>query len=77
MLTVYDDVAPDALAGGSPHMHLASTECYVVVGGRGALQTVNTDGYEETPLSAGTVAWFTPGTIHRAVNHGGLQVVVV
>ncbi|WP_158852478.1 cupin domain-containing protein [Saccharothrix deserti] len=76
-LDVYDDAAPDGVVGGSPHMHLASTECYVVVGGEGELHAVNLDGCREIPLGRGSVVWFTPGTIHRAVNHGGLQVVVL
>ena len=40
LLDVYDDAGPDGLRGGTPHMHLASTECYVVIGGRGALHTL-------------------------------------
>ncbi|MEU4746339.1 cupin domain-containing protein, partial [Actinosynnema sp. NPDC023658] len=76
-LDVYDDAAPDGVAGGSPHLHLASTECYAVVGGAGELHVVNLDGYREIPLARGSVVWFTPGTIHRAVNHGGLRVVVL
>ncbi|XVS67323.1 cupin domain-containing protein [Actinosynnema sp. CA-299493] len=76
-LDVYDDAAPDGVVGGSPHVHLASTECYVVVGGEGELHAVTLDGCREIPLAAGSVVWFTPGTIHRAVNHGGLRVVVV
>jgi hypothetical protein len=76
-LDVYDDAAPDGVVGGSPHVHLASTECYVVVGGKGELHTVNLDGCREIALGHGTVVWFTPGTIHRAVNHGDLQVVVL
>lgn len=76
-LDVYDDQAPDGLRGGSPHMHLASTECYVVVGGSGALHTLTLDGAREIDLVPGAVVWFTPGTIHRAVNHGGLQVLVI
>lgn len=77
LLDVYDDVAPDGLRGGSPHMHLASTECYVVIGGRGALHTVDPTGAHETELREGAVVWFTPGTIHRAVNHGELKVLVI
>lgn len=77
LLDVYDDVAPDGLRGGSPHLHLASTECYVVIGGRGALHTVDISGVRETELREGTVVWFTPGTIHRAVNHGELRVLVI
>ena len=76
-LDVYADAAPDGICGGSPHMHLVSTEAYVVVSGQGALQTIDADGFRETALSAGSVVWFTPGTIHRAVNHGGLRVVVL
>ncbi|MEU4442406.1 cupin domain-containing protein [Actinosynnema sp. NPDC050801] len=76
-LDVYDDAAPDGVVGGSPHLHLASTECYVVVGGKGELHAVTLDGCQEIPLGPGSVVWFTPGTIHRAVNHGGLQVVVL
>ncbi|MEV3939205.1 cupin domain-containing protein [Glycomyces sp. NPDC049804] len=76
-LEVYDGAAPDGLCGGSPHMHLVSTEAYVVTEGRGALQTIDGKGFQETPLEAGSVVWFTPGTIHRAVNRGGLKVVVL
>lgn len=77
LLDVYDSTAPDGLDGGSPHMHLVSTEAYVVVAGTGTLYTVDSHGYRETALAVGSVVWFTPGTIHRAVNGGGLQVVVV
>ncbi|MDW4573710.1 cupin domain-containing protein [Microbacterium sp. M3] len=77
LLDVYDDVAPDGLRGGSPHLHLASTECYVVIGGRGALHTVDAHGASEIALAEGSVVWFTPGTIHRAVNHGDLRVLVL
>ncbi|TYL53139.1 cupin domain-containing protein [Agromyces mariniharenae] len=76
-LDVYDDAAPDGLRGGSPHVHLASTECYVVAGGRGALHTLDPSGARERTLVPGSVVWFTPGTIHRAVNHGDLRVLVV
>ncbi len=77
-LQVYDWGADDGLCGGSPHVHLACTEAYVVVGGSGALQTLTARGLSEIPLEPGTVAWFGPGTIHRAVNgDGALRVVVV
>lgn len=76
-LDVYADAAPDGICGGSPHMHLVSTEAYVVISGEGALQTIDGEGFRETPLAAGSVVWFTPGTIHRAVNHGDLRVVVL
>ena len=77
-LSVYSGgTCADGLEGGTPHLHTASTEAYVVVGGRGALQTLDMNGLRETELSAGSTVWFTPGTIHRAVNRGGLEVVVV
>lgn len=76
-LSVYPWAAADGVCGGSPHMHLACTEAYVTVSGRGAVQTLTAEGLRETPLAAGTVVWFGPGTIHRAVNHGDLRVVVV
>ncbi|TDC39581.1 cupin domain-containing protein [Micromonospora sp. KC213] len=76
-LSVYASPCTDGLAGGTPHLHTASTEAYVVIGGEGELQTLDASGFRSTPLAAGTTVWFTPGTIHRAVNHGNLQVVVV
>ncbi|HEX4814606.1 MAG TPA: cupin domain-containing protein [Nonomuraea sp.] len=76
-LTVYTGACADGLEGGTPHLHTASTEAYVVVGGQGALQTLDLDGLRETELTAGSTVWFTPGTVHRAVNRGGLEVVVV
>jgi mannose-6-phosphate isomerase-like protein (cupin superfamily) len=76
-LAVYSGQCADGLAGGTPHLHTASTEAYVVVGGEGALQTLDASGFRETALRAGSTVWFTPGTIHRAINHGDLQVVVV
>lgn len=77
LLDVYEDVATDGLRGGSPHMHLASSECYVVIGGHGALHTIDMSGVRETELRAGSVVWFTPGTIHRSINHGNLRILVI
>lgn len=68
---VYDSVGPDGLAGGSPHLHTVCTEAYLVIAGEGAVQTLSGEGYAETPLVAGTIAWFSPGTIHRLVNLDG------
>ena len=70
-LTVYQSPAPDGLVGGSAHVHLACTEGYVVVGGRGRVQTLNAAGFREIPLQEGAVVWFSPGTIHRLVNEDG------
>lgn len=77
-LRVYDWPTVDGLpGGGTPHLHLACGEGYVVTAGRGAVQTLTASGYEETALTPGTVTWFTPGTIHRLVNEGGLEITVV
>jgi len=76
-LCVYDWPAADGVRGGTPHMHLACSEAYVVTGGRGAVQTLTMSGYEVTPLVPGTVAWFTPGTIHRLVNEDDLRITVL
>lgn len=76
-LAVYDWSTPDGLVGGSAHVHLACTEGYVVLGGSGRLQTLSQDGYAETRLEPMTVAWFSPGVLHRLINDGGLQILVV
>lgn len=76
-LRVYDTAAPDGLVGGSPHMHTVSTEAYIVTAGRGALQTLDRTGFAEHSLQPGSVLWFGAGTIHRALNHGGLEVTVL
>lgn len=70
-LKVYDD-------GGTPHLHTACTEAYAVVGGVGAVQTLTLkEGFTETPLEKGTLVSFSPGTIHRLVNGGDLEIFVL
>jgi mannose-6-phosphate isomerase-like protein (cupin superfamily) len=76
-LLVYDTEAPDGLAGGTPHLHTACTEAYWVVAGRGTVQTLTTGGFEEVPLEPGALVWFTPGTIHRLINDGDLEILVL
>ena len=77
-LKVYDTQAPDGLLGGSPHLHFACTEAYVVVAGRGAVQTLGAGGFKELALEPGKLAWFTPGLIHRLINlDGQLEILVV
>ncbi|WP_165986617.1 cupin [Streptomyces sp. YIM 98790] len=77
-LRVYDWPTADGVCGGSPHMHLVCAETYVVTGGEGSVQTLTWSGYAETPLKAGSVVTFTPGTIHRLVNGDGrLRITVV
>ncbi|KQT96703.1 cupin domain-containing protein [Sanguibacter sp. Leaf3] len=79
-LSVYDWPTTDGaglVGGGTPHLHLASDEGYVVLSGAGSVQTLGPDGYAEHPLSAGTLLWFQPGVVHRLVNDGDLEILVV
>lgn len=76
-LEVYPWAAADGVHGGSPHVHLVCAEAYVVVGGRGRVQTLSPTGFAEVPLAVGDVVWYTPGTIHRSVNDGDLKVVAI
>lgn len=42
------------------------------------MQTLTVTGFQETILEPGTVAWFSPGTIHRLINDdGALDIAVV
>ncbi|MFE2774032.1 cupin domain-containing protein [Microbacterium resistens] len=78
LLRVYTDAAPDGAHGGSPHLHTVCTEGYLVTGGRGRVQTLTlADGFRETALAPGALLWFGPGTIHRLVNDGDLELVVL
>src|SRR2546429_3222296 len=77
-LKVYDTRAPDGLVGGSPHLHFACTEAYLVLAGHGAVQTLGAGGFKELPLDAGGLVWFTPGLIHRLINlDSQLEILVV
>ncbi|MEV8066830.1 cupin domain-containing protein [Streptomyces sp. NPDC085995] len=76
-LEVYPWPTADDEHGGSPHMHLTCSECYVVVSGHGRLETLSHKGHATAELNPGDVVWFTPGTVHRAINDGDLRVVVV
>lgn len=77
-VSIYNWPARDGTSGGTPHLHTASAEAYVVQQGRGRLETLDSGGFASTPLEPGAVLWFTPGTIHRAINDSGdLRVLVV
>ena len=77
-LWVYDWLAEDGVSGGSPHLHTASAEGYVVIRGRGTLETLSSAGHRQNPLRQGTFLWFTPGTVHRLINNSGdLELIVV
>jgi mannose-6-phosphate isomerase-like protein (cupin superfamily) len=76
-LSVYDWPTDDDLTGGSPHVHTVSAEAYSVVSGRGEVHTLSSGGFEVFPLEAGDSLSFTPGTIHRLVNHGRLEILTI
>lgn len=76
-LKVYEWPTSDGLAGGSPHVHFACSEAYYVIGGQGAVQTLSAAGFAETPLTPGRLVWFTPGVIHRLINHDRLEILVI
>lgn len=76
-LCVYDWQTPDGLHGGSPHLHTLSTEAYVITAGRGEVHTISAAGPAQDALEPGSLLWFTPGTVHRLVNHDGLEMAVV
>ncbi len=48
-----------------------------MVAGRGAVQTLTPAGFRHTPLAPGALVWFTPGTVHRLVDEGGLTIHVL
>jgi mannose-6-phosphate isomerase-like protein (cupin superfamily) len=70
-LRVYNTPACDGLVGGSPHMHFACSEAYLVIKGEGYVQTLSSERYRELTLRPGNLVWFTPGLIHRLINIDG------
>ncbi|PTT62770.1 cupin domain-containing protein [Arthrobacter sp. HMWF013] len=76
-LGVYDWEAADGVCGGSPHLHTASTEAYLVLGGTGRVETITASGYESHKLAPNDLLWFSPGTIHRIINTGNLDVLAI
>jgi len=76
-LGVYDWEADDGVCGGSPHMHTASTEAYLVLAGSGRVETIRSSGYKSYDLVPNDLLWFSPGTIHRLVNQDNLEILVI
>lgn len=76
-LNVYDWQSKDGFCGGAPHIHTVSTEAYVVISGTGEVQTLSADGFATHDLGPESLLWFSPGTIHRLVNSGNLELLVV
>lgn len=78
-LKIYEDrPAPDGKHSGCAHVHAVTDEAYYAVAGEGYLELHDPEnGFRVAPLTPGAFVQFTPGTIHRAVSTGGLEVVVV
>ena len=77
-LRVYDSETSDGLHGGSPHVHLVSSEAYIPTAGTGEVQTLTRGGLRTFPLEPGSIVWFEPGVIHRLVNFSGdLELLVI
>lgn len=77
-LRVYDAPASDGTIGGSPHVHLASVEAYLVTAGQGEVQTLSSSGEQRFELRPGALVWFEPGIVHRLVNlDGKLEILCV
>lgn len=76
-LRVYEWETHDGHHGGTPHLHTVSNEGYVVIGGSGEVHTLSSEGYARDPLTAGSVLWFSPGTVHRLINSGDLHILTV
>ena len=41
------------------------------------METVTASGYESHELAPNDLLWFSPGTIHRIVNAGGLDILAI
>lgn len=77
-LRVYDAPASDGIVGGSPHVHLASVEAYLVTAGQGEVRTLSSAGEQTFDLRADALVWFEPGVVHRLVNlDGKLEILCV
>jgi len=78
-LQVYDQrPAPDGTLSGCAHVHACTDEAYYVVAGRGAIELHDeTHGYRRVPLAPGDFVQFGPGTLHRSVNEGGLDILAL
>lgn len=76
-LRVYEWETRDGHHGGTPHLHTVSNEGYVVIGGSGEVHTLSSEGASRDSLTAGSVLWFSPGTVHRLINSGDLHILTV
>jgi len=77
-LRVYDTPTPDGQIGGTPHVHLGCTEMYIVLGGHGAVEIIDKEGFSRVELAQNDALLFSPGTIHRLINpNRDLEILVI
>ena len=76
-LKVYDTPGPDGQPGGTPHFHLACTEMYFTLGGSGGVEIIDNNGFKFVELPVHTAFLFSAGTLHRLINRGGLEILIV
>ncbi|RMF76155.1 MAG: cupin domain-containing protein [Chloroflexi bacterium] len=77
-LKVYDTETPDGQRGGTPHHHFMCTEMYFVLGGSGAVEMIDANGFSRVDLNLHSALIFSPGTIHRLINpNGDLEILVI
>lgn len=78
-LQVYEQrPAPDGTMSGCVHLHGLTDEAYYVVAGTGAIELHdNEQGFRSVPLVKGSFVQFPPGTLHRSVSTGGLEVLAI
>ena len=70
-VNVYNSMSPDGQRNGTPHIHLACNEMYYTLSGTDFVELISYDGFERLSVTPGNTVCFTPGTIHRAINHNG------
>ena len=78
-LRVYEQrAAPDGQMCGCAHVHALSDEAYYVESGTGAIELHDlAQGFRRIELQRGDYVQFGPGTLHRSVSTGGLEVLAL
>lgn len=78
-LRVYEQrAAPDGQMCGCAHVHALSDEAYYVESGTGAIELHDrVQGFRRIELRRGDYVQFAPGTLHRSVSTGGLEVLAL
>lgn len=78
-LRVYEQrAAPDGLMCGCAHVHALTDEAYYVESGTGAVELHDvTRGFRRIDLRRGDFVQFGPGTLHRSISTGALEVLAI